>query len=113
MVLNKKTAIGEIVAANAIPVMLAPKPQKNDDNIKVQIRQNSAHISAVHDNTMELLDKTYLPGLLAWSPEEQQEAKSLITEYACIFTMHDTDLGKTSLGNYSINLTDYTPFNHI
>ena len=30
--------------------MLAQKP-KNNDNIRVQIRQNSAEIGAVHDNT--------------------------------------------------------------
>ena len=41
---------------------------------------------------MELLDKINLLGLQDWSPEEQQEAKSLITEFACIFTMHDMDL---------------------
>ena len=64
---SNKTAMGQIIAANAIPVMLAPKKQKNDDNIKVQTRQNLAEIGAVHDKTMELLDKIYLSGL-------QQEA---------------------------------------
>ena len=55
-----------------IPIMLAPKP-KNDDKIEVQIRQNSAEIGAVHDNTMELLDNIDLSGLQDWSPEEQQK----------------------------------------
>ena len=56
-------------------------------------------IDAVHDKTMELLDKSDLSGLQDWSPEEQQETKSLIVEYACILAMHDTDLGKTLLVN--------------
>ena len=33
-----------------------------------------------------------------------------MTEYASIFTMSDMDLGKTSLAEHSIRLTDNTPF---
>ena len=108
VVVSKKTVIGDLVASNAIPVMLDSKPNIND--IKVQIRQILAEISNVYDNTMEMRDKIDLSGIQQWNPEEQQEAKGLITECACSFFMHDMDLGKTSLLNYSIKLTNYTPF---
>ena len=41
VLVSKKRTVGKIVAVNAIPGMLAPKP-KIEDNIEVQIRQNSA-----------------------------------------------------------------------
>ena len=41
---------------------------------------------------------------------DQQEVRSLITEYGFLFALDDLDLGKTSLVKHTIKLRNYTPF---
>ena len=96
VVVGKKTAIGKIVKFNVITVMFAQN-QECDDNIKVQIGQNSTQFGAVHNRAMELLDKTDFSELQDYSLEGQQKTRSFITEYADICIMHEIDLGKASL----------------
>ena len=57
-----------------------------------------------------VLDKMDLTGIQDWDPEDQEEAGSLMREYAWIFSQHDLDLGETSLVKHSIKLTNETPF---
>ena len=83
--------------------MLIPQP-KIDDNIILQTRHNSAEIGDVNDIIMQL------SGLQHWCPVEQQKAKSLNTEYACIFAIHGIDLENISMLKNNIKLTDYMPF---
>ena len=59
----------------------------------------------------EILQKVDLLETTDWNSTEQQEAYSLICEYACIFLWNDLDLGKTSIVKHSMKLTDSTPFN--
>ena len=93
--------VGEIITANTIPLMLAPKP-KEDDKIDIQDKLNSVKIDNIHEITVELLDKIDLPGMQDWSPEQQQQAKDLISEYACVSSMNGMDLGKTSMVKHNI-----------
>ena len=40
----------------------------------------------------------------------QQNAQDLISEFACIFSQNDLDLGKTSIVKHSIKVNDPVPF---
>ena len=43
-------------------------------------------------------------------PEDQISAKTLLREFADIFSKDNLDLVRTSIGKRNIELTDYTPF---
>ena len=47
---------------------------------------------------------------MGWTEQKQEEFKSLIDEYGCLFILGDMDTGKTSVVKHSNKLTDPTPF---
>ena len=51
-----------------------------------------------------------LQGIEFWNEQQQQSAKTLITEYQHLFAMNLSELGKTSLVQHDIKLDDMTPF---
>ena len=63
-------AVSEIMAANAIPIMLAPKP-KEDEKIYIQVKQNLVEIDNIHEMAAKCLDKIDTSGLQDCCPEEQ------------------------------------------
>ena len=97
--------MGEITAANIIPALLVAKPTGH----KVGEKKSNGEKRETQ-SPKELLDKIDFTGLEEWSQNEQKEAQELITEYAGISAMSNTDLGKTSLFKHSIRLTDNTQF---
>ena len=96
--------MGQIIAANIILAVLAPKPTGHEASKNEAIAEKRKI-----ESHRELLDKTDLAGLGEWSEDEQKEAWELITEYSGIFALSIMDLGKTSLVKHSIRLTDNTP----
>ena len=62
----------------------------------------------------ERLDKRFekldLSGAQAWTDQEKQEIRDLLTEYNDLFTLDDLELGKTSLLKDSFKLMNDTPF---
>ena len=93
------------MAANIIPALLVPKPTGHWAGEKEATVKKGAI-----ESPKELLDKIDLAGLGEQNQNEHKEAQELITEYASIFAMSNMDLGKTSLVNHSIMLTDHTLF---
>ena len=59
------------------------------------------------DKHFEKLD---LSGGQAWTDQERQEIRNLLTEYHDLFALGDLELGKTSLVKHSIKLTNDNPF---
>ena len=126
VVLKAGTVIGRIEAANAIPPMLAPKPEKNSEQEQnLNLEQLSSKNSVTTNPelipssepaklTQEELDllmsKLDLTGIIDWSEDGQKEVKDIIIEYGSIFALKDLDLGRTDKVKHSIKLTDYTPF---
>ena len=133
VVLKAGTIIGKIEAANAVPPMLAPKPEieiAEREEIKVELipeqLSNKERLTTVPDSnptaispekcklTSEevdlLMSKIDFSGIRDWKSEEQKEAIDLIIEYGSLFALKDMDLGKTDKVKHSIKLTDYTPF---
>ena len=58
----------------------------------------------------KLFGKLDLSGVQAWTDQEKQEIRDLLTEHHGLFTLDDLELGKTSLVKHSIKLTNETPF---
>ena len=66
--------------------------------------------SDVSNDLKNILQKLNLSGMEEWEPPLQQAAPDLIHEFACIFSLDDLDLGKTSIVKHSIKVNDPVPF---
>ena len=133
VILKAGTIIGKIEAANAVPPMLAPKPEietakeketgmesipeqlSNKERLTTVPDLNPTAISPEkHKLTSEevdlLMSKIDFSGIRDWKSEEQKEVIDLIIEYGSLFALKDMDLGETDKVKHSIKLTDYTPF---
>ena len=126
--LKTGTIIGKIEAANAVPPMLAPKPEiteidtesipeqlSNKERLTMILDLNSSAIppekrKLTQEEADLLMSKLDLSGIKDWKPEEQKETKDLILEYGSLFALKDMDLGRTEKVKHSIKLDDYTPF---
>ena len=56
------------------------------------------------------MESLNLQGIESWSQQQQQSAKSLIRKYQHLFALTLNELGKTSLVQHEIKLSDKTPF---
>ena len=111
VILKANTVIGKIEAANAVPPMLAPKPEQEKKPEKEEKGDQPPKKRKLTQDEVDLLmSKLDLTGIKDWSSEEQKEVKDLIIEYGSLFALKDLDLGRTDKVKHSIKLTDYTPF---
>ena len=62
------------------------------------------------DRIQKIFESLNLQGLESWNEQQQQSAKTHITEYQHLFAMNLSELGKTSLVQHDIRLDDVTPF---
>ena len=118
--LEPHTEVGKISAVNKVPPTLTTKViEENipDDEYDEKIQCKSAQVDLsnskskqVKEDPEEILQKVDLLGITDWDPAEQCDACNLLSEYACIFSQNDLDLGKTLIVKHSIKLTDSTPF---
>ena len=100
IVLKTGTVIGNVEAANAVPPMLAPKPEclktkDSDKETETKVSKPPEKHILTQDEVDLLMSKLDLEGIKSWSPEEQKEVKDLIIEYGSLFALKDLDLGKT------------------
>ena len=105
------TAVGTATAANILPPMLSPKTlvteegNLDDTPLKEKSPSTEKHV-ATWEWMNELFTTLDLSGLDTWDPSLEEETRSLIKEYAHIFSMGDMDLGKTSVIKHNIKVTD-------
>ena len=99
--LQKGKVVAELGSANAIPAMLAPKPEEKDKEAKPE---------PVEERIEKLFQMLDLKGLDSWAEEEQAKARELIKEYQDIFALKDTELRHTKLIKHEIKLLDDKPF---
>ena len=115
IILEPHTEVGIVTAANIVPSVEIPDKQDLKENEEVQCKSAQADLSEgeikqAETDPEDILQKVDLFRIVVWDPTIQQEACSIICEYACIFLPNDTDLGKTLIIKHSIKLTDPTPF---
>ena len=61
------------------------------------------------DRLSKILEKLDLKGIESWT-EQQQSVRKLLKEYQHLFALNLKELGKTSLVQHEIQLSDKTPF---
>ena len=93
-----KTVIGRVCAAN---IMLPPELPKGT------VRQGATLETEETENVVNQID---FEGIATWTEKDQQDAHSLMRKYAHCFSSHDLDLGRTSLIEHEIRVTDPIPF---
>ena len=58
----------------------------------------------------KILEKLGLKGIELWTEQQQQSIRELLKEYQHLFALSLRELGKTSLVQHEIQLSDKTPF---
>ena len=58
----------------------------------------------------KILEKLDLKGIESWTEQQQQSVRKLLGEYQHLFALNLKELGKTSLVQHEIQLSDKTPF---
>ena len=117
--LKRETVVAHISAINEVPPKLVPQIIAKASSVivhpsvGVKIDKKSANPDAplVHTHpTSGRLDKLFgkldLSGVQAWTAQEIQEVRDLLTECHDLFALDDLELGKTSLVKHSIKLTN-------
>ena len=64
----------------------------------------------VRTGLKDILQKLNLSGMKDWEPSLQKAAWELISEFTCIFSQDDLDLGRPSIVKHSIKVNDSVPF---
>ena len=62
------------------------------------------------DRLSKILEKLDLKGIELWREQQQQSVRKLLKEYQHLFALNLRELGKTSLVQHEIQLSDKTPF---
>ena len=62
------------------------------------------------DRLSKILEKLDLKGIESWTEQQQQSVRKLLKEYQHLFALNLKELGKTSLVQHDIQLSDKTPF---
>ena len=64
-----------------------------------------------NDNRLsKILEKLELEGIESWTEQQQYSVRKLLEEYQHLFALNLKELGKTSLVQHKIQLSDKTPF---
>ena len=61
------------------------------------------------DRLSKILEKLDLKGIESWTEQQQQSVRKLLKEYQHLFALNLKELGKTSLVQHDIQLSDETP----
>ena len=117
IMIRAKSIVAQLVAANAVPSMLAsknPQESKENEDINTGSHEMSPKGQIKVQLTKEQLEKLFakldLSGIEDWSNGNKEEVQKLVKEFGFLFTLNELDLGKTSIVKHTIKLMDYTPF---
>ena len=118
--LHKGTVVAELLPANAIPKMLAPKlascqleftKNQGPESNKLEFA-NSANSQPklTKEQRDKLFSKLHLTGYDDWTQDQRDMMDAAIERYHHIFAVEDLELGCTDLVKHEIKLTNYVPF---
>ena len=112
--LKKGTNVAHVEARQVVP--LFDDPLENGD-VCEGITENITKMSQSEDLTKEkgkrmikIIEKLDLTGIESWTEQQQCSVKKLLEEYQHLFALNLKELGKTSLGQHEIRLSNNTPF---
>ena len=103
------------VEASQVVLLLDGSLERGDIYKKVTrdiTKENQPEDSPKKDNkrVSKILEKLDLEGTESWTEQQQCSARKLLEEYQHLFALNLKELGKTSLVQHEIKLSDKTPF---
>ena len=72
--------------------------------------ENVKRLELTQERLNELFTKLDLSGIQEWPEDLQQEVHNLMVEYQHLFTLNDLELGKMSMVEHEIKLSNPVPF---
>ena len=112
--LKKGTNVAHVEASQVVP--LFDEPLERGD-VCEGITEDITKGSQSEDSTKEkdkrmskILEKLDLTGIESWTEQQQCSVKKLLEEYQHLFALYLKELGKTSLVQHEIRLSNNTPF---
>ena len=114
LILKKGTSVAHVEASQVVPP-LDGSLKKGDVYGKVTkdiTKENQSEDSPEKDDerVSKILEKLDLTGIESWTDQQHCPAKKLLEEYQHLFALNLKELGKTSLVQHEIKLSNKTPF---
>ena len=112
--LNKGTCVAHVEASQVVPP-LDGSLKRGDiygKVTKVITKESQSKDSPEKDDerVSKILEKLDLTCIESWTEQQQCSVKKLLEEYQHLFTLNLKELGKTSLVQHEIKLSNKTPF---
>ena len=112
--LKKGTNVAHVEASQVVPPRDSSAVQENTYGKatgNVQEENQSENSFKKNDGRLsKTLEKLDLEGIESWTEQQQYSVRKLLKEYQHLFALNLKELGKTSLVQHEIQLSDKTPF---
>ena len=112
--LKKGTNVAHVEASQVVPSLDSSPMQENTYEKAVGNTPESSQPEnsfGEDDNRLsKILEKLDLKGIESWTEQQQQSVRKLLKEYQDLFALNLKELGKNSLVQHDIQLSDKTPF---
>ena len=112
VVIAKGQQIADVTAANQVPNMLAPRyvdRVREDDSKEGQVASYKLR-RLNEERQKQLWEQLDISGADAWTEEHRQSVRKTFEEFHDVFALGPLELGRTSLVQHSIKITDPKPF---
>ena len=112
IVIAKGQQIADVTAANQVPNMLAPKyvDRIREDDLKKGKSMSSKERRLNEQRKAQLWEQLDISGANDWAEEHKQSIKETFEEFHDVFALNPMELGRTSLVQHNIKITDPKPF---
>ena len=112
VVIAKGQQIADVTAANQVPNMLAPKyvDRIREDDLKKDKFMSSKERRLSKQRKAQLWEQLDISGANDWAEEHKQSIKETFKDFHDVFALNPMELGRTSLVQHNIKITDPKPF---
>ena len=112
VVISKGQQIADVTAANQVPNMLAPKyvDRIREDDIEKGKFVSSKLRRLDEKRKAQLWEQLDISGADLWAEEHKQSIKKIFEDFHDVFALSPLELGRTSLVQHNIKITDPKPF---
>ena len=108
--LKKGTRVAHVEASQMVPPVEKLQMKENLLRNVVTKSPGSDRVQEEDDRFFQILEKLDLEGIKSWTEQQQQSVRRLLREYQHLFALNLKELGKTSMVQHEIRLSDKTPF---
>ena len=112
VVIAKGQQITDVTAANQVPNMRAPKyvDRIREDDSKESLTASYKLRRLDEKRRKQLWEQIDISGADAWTEEHKQSIRETFEDFHDVFALGPLELGRTSLVQHSIKITDPKPF---